>query len=232
MLKIPEICTKLITAYGLQGWWPVKASGKNKANYHPGRYSYPENRQQEFEIMVGAILTQSTSWKNVELAMENLGKNNLLSPEKIRKCDAKKLARVIRPSGYHNQKAKKLKAFAEFYLKGKIDRENLLGVWGIGKETADSIMLYARKEPFFVVDAYTRRVFSRLGLLEGKEGYDSVRGMFEKNLPRRHELHNEYHALIVEHAKSTCTRIPKCAGCSLKSHCAYYRDIWKPQQHL
>jgi len=211
MNSIKKLYEKLLKLYDPQGWWPLlECKGTNPTKtgsikgYHPNDYSYPRNKKQIFEICIGAILTQNTSWPQVEKALLNLRKLKALTPMKIKKLNLEKLKQAIKPAGYFNQKAKKLKIFAEFYinLKGKTPtREELLNVWGIGPETADSILLYAFKVPTFVVDAYTKRIFAKLGLIEKNEQYEKVKKMFEENLPKDFKLYQEYHALIVEHAK-------------------------------
>jgi len=208
MKKIYDI---LLKEYGLQGWWPIlDYIGENPtktgsiSGYHQGDYSFPRNDDERFEICAGAILTQSTAWTNVEKALLNLKKRNVLNEKGIIKLSHGKLKELIRPAGYFNQKAKKLKKFAEFYIKmdGKTPhRDELLDVWGIGPETADSILLYAYKVPSFVVDAYTRRIFSKLGMIDNKSTYDEIKSMFEDSLDRDYRIYQEFHALIVEHAK-------------------------------
>ena len=156
MKTIFSTYNKLYSLYGPQGWWPIE--GK----YHKNNFLYPKNENQKFEICIGAILTQNTSWKNVEKALQKMHENNLIDAKKISRINDNKLARVIISSGYHNQKAKKLKMFAKFYLslKNKTPlRSELLEIWGIGPETADSILLYAYNYPTFVIDAYTKRIF-------------------------------------------------------------------------
>lgn len=216
MNKIAQIYEILLKEHGHQGWWPVKGEDDDKAVYHTKDYSFPRNENEAFEIMAGAILTQNTSWRNVEKAIENLRQNRALNPEAIKKLKINKLAELIKPSGYHNQKAKKLKSFAEFYFSGeKFARENLLAVWGIGPETADSILLYALKKPYFVVDAYTKRIFSRIGLCRIDDKYEDVQKLFHDNLPKDFKLFNEYHALIVEHAKACCGKKKSGDDCCL-----------------
>ena len=202
MNKLYSIYKELLRKYGKQNWWPTTT--KNK----------------QFEICVGAILTQNTSWKNVEKAIKNLVKNKALNKEKIKKLPAKKLAKLIRSSGYHNQKAKKLKEFVNFNKKPT--RENLLEIWGLGPETVDSILLYSYNKPVFVIDAYTKRIFSRIGLCDEKTTYHELQELFHNNLPKKAKLYNEYHALIVEHAKQHCTKTkPKCGTCPLRKQCDY-----------
>lgn len=195
-----KIYKKLLNHFGKQFWWPCK-SGRR------------------FEIIVGAILTQNTNWKNVEKALDNLEKKRLMNKKAISKISLNSLATTIKPSGYYKQKAKKLKAFVSF--SGEITRDNLLSIWGIGPETADSILLYAYNKPYFVIDAYTRRVFTRLGLLKGNENYEEIRNYFEKNIPRSISVYKEFHALIVELAKNYCKNKPLCKKCPLADSCKF-----------
>jgi len=218
MNKIHQIYNILLKLYGLQGWWPLldcKGCNPTKTGsikgYHPNDYSYPRNKKQIFEICIGAILTQNTSWPQVEKTLLNLRELKALTPQSIKKLNLEKLKQAIKPAGYFNQKAKKLKIFAEFYinLKGKTPtREELLDVWGIGPETADSILLYAFKVPTFVVDAYTKRVFSHLGIINKTATYNEIKKLFENNLPKNLKIYQEYHALIVEHAKRYYSKKP------------------------
>ncbi|MFW6014245.1 MAG: endonuclease III domain-containing protein [Nanoarchaeota archaeon] len=202
---------ELLDKYGKQGWWPLldlqdnnSCLSENMRGYHPGNYSYPKTRKQRFEICVGAILTQNTSWQNVEKALINLNEKCLLSPAKILESSPEKLKEAIRSAGYFNQKAKKLMVFSQFFLQliQNPKRDELLNLWGIGPETADSILLYAYNEPVFVVDTYTKRIFSGLSLINGYENYEYIRELFENNLPRDYRIFQEYHALIVEHSKN------------------------------
>ena len=202
---------KLYRHFGPQHWWPGETP---------------------FEVMVGAILTQNTAWKNVERAIENLKKENALSPEEINKMNIEKLAQLIKPSGFYNLKAKRLKSFIERFMEdfhGDIQgmkklekrrlREWLLSIPGIGRETADSIILYAIEKPIFVVDAYTRRIFSRHGFIKGDEDYDEIQEIFHKNLPVDTGLFNEYHALIVRLGKDYCKKQnPLCETCPLRDY--------------
>jgi endonuclease III related protein len=196
-------------ALGAMHWWPAKTP---------------------FEVIVGAVLTQSTSWGNVERAIANLRAARILTPSAIAKSRTSRLAALVRPSGYFRQKAKKLKAFARF-LQGEYGgslkrmfstptahlREKLLSVYGIGPETADSILLYAGNHPVFVVDAYTHRIFGRHGITGNKPDYERVRAMFEAALPRDARLLNEFHALIVNTGKQWCRkRVPHCEKCPLR----------------
>lgn len=196
--RIFAIYRTLLAKHGQQGWWPV--GGK----YHPCDYSYPKTDAQRFEICVGAMLAQNISWKGAGKAVANLHKAGTVDAGKMLKLPLAKLRHAIRPAGYFNQKARKLRVFAKFYrgLRGRMpSREELLSLWGVGPETADSILLYAYNAPSFVVDAYTRRLFGGYGILSGAEKYDEIKKLFEENLPRNAKLYNEYHAVIVAEAK-------------------------------
>jgi endonuclease III related protein len=200
----------LYSAYGPQHWWPGRTP---------------------FEKIVGAILTQNTSWSNVEPCIENLRRERLLTPRAIELVRVSRLAGLIRSSGYFRQKAKKLKAFVHFIRtehQGSLAkmfraptvvlRQQLLGVYGIGPETADSILLYAAEHPVFVVDAYARRILERHGLAEPGHGYEAIRRLFETSLPADVALYNEFHALIVQTGKHYCRpRDPRCSECALKA---------------
>lgn len=193
---------------GPQHWWPAETP---------------------FEVIVGAILTQNTSWKNVEAAIANLKREKLLSPIAMERVSVRRLERLIRSSGYFRQKAKKLKAFVRFLrleyggaLKRMFRtptaelREKLLGVHGIGPETADSILLYAARKEVFVVDAYTKRILSRHGWTEEDVDYEEMRSLVEDNLPRDVSLYNEFHAQFVQVGKNWCRpRDPRCSECPL-----------------
>jgi endonuclease III related protein len=205
---LDEYFNSLFTALGPQHWWPGDTP---------------------FEVIAGTILTQNTSWKNVELALENLRREDLLSVAGIERVNARHLAMLLRPAGYFRQKARKLKAFVKFlraeYAKSLPRmfetptlqlREKLLGVWGIGPETADSILLYAGEQPVFVVDAYTKRLFARHGWIGEKAKYEDVRWMVERQFPGDVRRFNELHALIVSVGKNFCRpQEPKCGECPL-----------------
>lgn len=197
-------------ALGPMHWWPA---------------------QSPFEVIVGAILTQSTAWANVERAIANLRSACLLTPSAMMAVRSQRLAAMVRPSGYFRQKAKKLKAFVRFLqaeyggsLRRMFEsptlelREKLLAVHGIGPETADSILLYAGNHAVFVVDAYTHRILERHGISSGKPDYEGVRSFIEDALPRSPELYNEFHALIVNTGKNWCRKkSPRCEECPLRS---------------
>ena len=183
--------------------------------------------------MVGAILTQAAAWGNVEKALTNLKGAGALSPQALRALPREELARLIRPSGYFNAKTAKLQALAQFMARYGDDldrlfsleltrlREELLGVHGIGEETADSVILYAAGKPIFVVDAYTRRIFTRLGLRPTSSSYLAWQQYFMQSLPWEAPLFNEYHALLVRHGKELCRPHPNCAPCPLLDLCPY-----------
>jgi len=225
------VYNKLYEHFGPQGWWPTTREGKISPTYHSLSYHRPDENE-KYEICVGAILTQNTSWKNVEKALVNLHNANIFSAKEVCRLPVKMLAQLIRPSGYYNQKAERLKSFS-LYLqnnyKGKCSglllketdaaREELLSLKGIGPETADSILLYAGSHKTFVVDAYTRRIGKRLGWFSSDE-YEEIRQMFHSAVPASVEVYNEYHALIVALAKDFCRKEPDCNGCPLILDCA------------
>lgn len=204
-----QIYTRLFKAFGPQKWWPA---------------------QTRFEVIVGAILTQNTNWGNVEKALRNLKSQKLLSPQAFRNISQRKLAVLIKPSGYFNVKAKRLKSFISFLFNeydgnlrkmGKentsILRQKLLAVNGVGPETADSILLYAFNKPIFVVDAYTRRIFYRHNIVDRDEDYVSIQKKFMKSLRHEPQMFNEYHALIVRLGKDFCKPKPLCEQCLLNN---------------
>jgi endonuclease-3 related protein len=203
----------LFAAYGPQHWWPADGP---------------------FEVIIGAILTQSTAWTNVEKAIASLKSAAALSPSALHQMPAGELAQLIRPSGYYNAKAQKLKAFVERLISGydgELDklfaldtdtlRRELLSIHGVGEETADSIMLYAARRPVFVIDAYTRRILSRLGIAPPNQTYSAYQQLFACNLDPDEALFNEYHALLVRHGKDVCRKVPRCDGCCLETLCRH-----------
>jgi endonuclease-3 related protein len=205
-----EFYDSLYRDMGPQHWWPAEGP---------------------FEVIVGAILTQSAAWVNVEQAIANLKQARALTPSALERISMARLRQLIRPSGYYRQKAVKLKDFVRFLRRefgGSLPqmfrtppaklREQLLSVRGIGPETADSILLYAANHPLFVVDAYTRRILIRHGLVNEKATYDDIRALFESNLPRDTQLYNDYHALLVKVGKFWCRpQAPLCRECPLGS---------------
>lgn len=208
--KINTIYSQLHTTMGDRHWWPASSV---------------------YEMMVGAVLVQNTAWNNVDLALKNFGDN--LNPEFVETCDIDELALIIRPSGFHNQKAKKLKALTKWFKhydynieKAKlIDsttiRNELLAIHGVGFETADCIMVYALDKPSFVVDAYARRILERNGCTLPKK-YEDLRLLIEESIPKDLYVYKEYHALLVEHCQEFCSKKnPSCAHCPLVKDCEF-----------
>jgi len=208
--KILKIYSRLEKHFGDLGWWPADSV---------------------FEVILGAILTQNTAWKNVEKAISGLKENRMISPVKIGKMRTSRLAKIIRSAGYHNVKAKRIKEISRFIvtecggvyarLKKRSTRrlrEQLLSVTGVGPETADSILLYALGKPVFVVDAYTKRIFSRHGLVQENATYDEIQVLVHENFPKKTKNLNQFHALLVETAKNFCKKnSPRCEECPLKA---------------
>lgn len=207
--KLTEIYQLLFDRFGRQHWWPGET---------------------RFEIITGAILTQNTNWGNVEKAIANLKSAGCLTAEKMHNLDIAGLAKLIRPAGYYNIKAKRLKNFLSWLFRDydgdltrleRLDTEQLraelLAIKGIGPETADSILLYTFGREIFVVDAYTARIATRHGLVEPGADYEQLRELFESNLPRDRQLFNEYHALLVKVGKNWCKPRAQCAGCPLEN---------------
>jgi len=207
--SLSVIYRRLYSYFGPQQWWPA---------------------QSRFEVMVGAVLTQNTSWPNVEKAIGNLKDKGLLKPKKLYSLRNARLAKLIRPAGYYNLKAKRLKNLLRFFIQryqgnvgkmalveAKALRQELLGVNGIGPETADSILLYGLGKPVFVVDAYTKRILSRHGIIGEGMDYDGVQKLFMLGLKKDARLFNEYHALLVKLGKDFCLKVkPRCLTCPLR----------------
>ncbi|HHW05587.1 MAG TPA: endonuclease III domain-containing protein [Methanothermobacter sp.] len=196
------IYEKLFSAYGEQGWWPI-LDKRCKLSYHPGDYSPPNNRWEIFQVWVGSILAQNTTWKMASRALINLAKARALNPYSIIEMNHSKFSRLIKPAGFLNRKAKYLKEISKFFisLEGVPGRDELLSIKGVGDETADTILLYAYKIPEFIVDSYTRRILKRIKLIKGDENYMEIKKLFEDNLPSDYRIFQEYHALLVEHGK-------------------------------
>ena len=213
--KVLEVYNLLLSTFKEQGWWPRFNKKENKFVYDEGFKSSKPDKEEAFIISLSAILAQNINWKNVEKSVINLNKENLLSKEALINVDINKLAELIKHAGYFNQKAKKIKKFLEFNK--ELSRESLLEVWGIGDETADSILLYAYNFPIFVIDAYTKRIFNRIGFK--LKSYKEFQELFHKYLPKDYKLFNEYHALLVELAKKNCKKIPICDNCPLNKVC-------------
>lgn len=207
-----DIYAVLLEKQGFQHWWPGDT---------------------DLEVCVGAMLTQNTAWSNVEKAINNIKAGSLMSLDSLLSAGEKHISTLIKPAGYFNQKAKYLYGFCEFLKKNPLSelkkkelldvREALLGVKGIGKETADSILLYALDFPIFVVDAYTKRIFSRIGICNEDIDYDDMQNIFHKNIVTDIELFKDYHAQIVMLGKDTCRKTPKCESCILRKQklCSY-----------
>ena len=217
---LKRVYRRLYSRYGPQYWWPGEGP---------------------LDVVLGAILTQSAAWTNVELALRNLKAAGCWSLEAIHCRPQDELAETIRPSGYFNAKARKLKAFAghvcrryngdlNAFLSQDTDhlRAELLSIHGIGPETADDILVYAARKPSFVIDSYTRRILQRMGLVPAgqKDHYQDYQALFHDNLPMETPLFNEYHALLDRHAKEACTKTPRCSGCCLRDLCRTGRD-WR-----
>ena len=208
--RLMKIYTDLYEHFGPQGWWPGETA---------------------FEIAIGAILTQNTAWSNVEKAIGNLKGKKLLDPYRLDELSSEELATLIRPAGYYNIKAKRIKNFIKrliedfegslntlFALDLQDARKWLLSISGIGPETADSILLYAGEKPIFVVDAYTYRVLSRHEIIFGDESYEEVQEIFQKNLINDVKFFNEFHALFVAVGKHYCVKNkPRCALCPIRT---------------
>lgn len=208
--RIAEVYRALSRAYGPQDWWPAEDA---------------------FEMMVGAILIQHTAWRNAEKALDNLRRAGLLEPQRLLRISGPRLAALIRPAGMPRVKTKRLGNFLRWYQKqgGFEDlqrratpdlRSELLAVNGIGRETADDVLVYAFRRPVFVVDAYARRIFRRFGLISGAEGYEQIRKRVEGAMPDDPHRLGEFHALLVAHAKASCRSRPLCDGCCLRRRCA------------
>jgi len=217
MNEIKKIYNILLKEYRSQGWWPIVDIKSRISVYNKNFSKRKRTKDEQFEICIGAILTQSTSWKNVEKALLALKISGSLNKEKLKSISSAKLANLIKSAGYFNQKAKKIKSFIKY--KEKISREGLLTIWGCGNETVDSMLLYAYNQPVFVIDAYTRRIMSRLKLCKENTSYEELQNLFHQNLKKDYSLFNEYHALLVEHAKQYCRVKPLCNDCPLRKMC-------------
>ena len=198
--ELMNIFNELYEDYGQQNWWPGEG----------------------LEIAIGAVLTQQTNWNNVERALQKLREEDCLNLDCLQKINLERLEELVRPSGYYRVKAKRLKNLVELLKINPFpDRETLLSVKGLGNETVDSILLYLFKKLFFVIDAYTFRIFNRIGLYSGKK-YLELQQIFMDNLPNDLQLYQEYHALLVKHAKVCCTKNnPQCETCVIKDNCLF-----------
>ena len=215
--ELNDVYDRMLDRYGPQHWWPAET---------------------QFEVMVGAVLTQATSWTNVEKAISNLKAAGAMTPGALRQLPERRLASLLYSSGYYNAKARKLKALAEFLGQRYSDdpeamagqdtevlRRELLEVHGIGEETADDILLYAAGKTVFVVDAFTKRVMHRLGLAAERGNYSAFQALFIEALPSDPTMFGEYHALLVRHAKDVCKKRPLCRDCCLLDVCPTGRKV-------
>jgi len=217
--ELLTIYEKLLAHFGKQGWWPLIDAATGASQYHVG---VPSNEEKRFEICVGAILTQNTQWDpNVVKALQNLKQQGVLDKQHLATISLAKLGSLITSAGYFNQKAKKLQIFATYY--GPMTRETLLNLWGLGPETVDSILLYAYGQPYFVIDAYTKRIMERIGFQE--QEYDALQHLFHQHLSKDVQLFKEFHALFVALGKDICLKQhPLCSRCPLQKLCAYARS--------
>lgn len=232
LYTIKKIYLFLFKEYGPQGWWPLiklfinPLSRDWRDGYHPKNYNYPIDQFQIFEICLGVVLTQNTNWNNARKALINLSKRDLLTPNKILQTNKKIIQEAIKPSGYFNQKTDRIKRIAQLFLdlkNQKPTREDLLSIKGIGPESADSILLYGYHQPYFVVDSYTSRIINRIfGLNISK--YEEIANIFytaylNTDFEEKTKIFNEYHALIVKHAKEFCSTHPRCSDCVIRFLC-------------
>lgn len=208
-LLLPRYFDRMLQAFGPQHWWPART---------------------RLEVILGAILTQNTSWRNAALALKGLRERGLISVDRLELCSRSEIETLLRPAGFFRQKARTIRNFLNwlnekcggsltvmFKRSSEIVRKDLLSIQGLGPETVDAILLYAGRRPFFVADAYTRRIFGRHGLIPLNSAYSSVQDFLHRRLPRDPALFNEYHALLVEVGKRYCKRsAPACGGCPLE----------------
>lgn len=232
MRQFRKVYQALLRRHGPQGWWPIVNPKTMQSEYGLG---VPRGEEDFFEVAIGALLAQNVSWKNAAEALGNIKRARLLAPGKLLKVEHEKLAELIRPARYFNQKTKSIghfvrwwrenvpsfQALAEADLAGL--RTRLLAVNGIGRETADSMLLYGLGRKIFVIDIYTRRLLASLGLITGTESYDEIQQLFHRHFRGSVEEHKEFHALIVAHAQVSCRKSPVCDGCCLARLCARSR---------
>ncbi len=240
MESLARVFSSLYRSYGPQGWWPLPSralwDGFDDRGYHPGIFGIPDAEGGRWEVICGAILTQNTSWTNAERALLALSEEGISSPDDLLSCPLGRLLDLVRPSGYFNQKAERLRSMAAFIIAhpGMPTREELLSLNGVGNETADSILLYAWHQPVFVVDTYTVRFLGRLGHIDASilpksasKRYEYVQNIILKSLSNipapvhlsRTDYFAEFHALIVMHAKLHCASRPDCVACPLEQRC-------------
>ncbi|MBN2149859.1 MAG: hypothetical protein JW839_00305 [Candidatus Lokiarchaeota archaeon] len=237
--EIGEIYHLLLNEYGNQGWWPLSRYYSAGAlpptvptGYHEGDYRPPEGDEDVLEVIVGAILAQNVSWIGVEKAIRAIKRRNGFSMASLRSIPDAEMQDLIYTTRFYREKAKRIRDALDAISSAGLSRlherpaeglrEFFLSIKGIGRETADSIVLYAFKKPLFVVDAYTRRLFSRLGLVDKSEDYDAIQAFFQGSVARDHETYNEYHALVVAHCVRACKKAdPRCGACVLRKRCKY-----------
>lgn len=228
MLSVQKLYDMFLIHYGPQNWWPLIDLNQGKSRYL-GNKRLEDNER--LEIILGAILTQNISWTNVEKALLVLKRENMIDAKTLHKAEDSSIASMIRPTGYYNQKTKKIKNFLNWlsqfdysfdnilFLDTTALRAQLLGINGIGAETADTILLYALNRKSFVIDAYTRRILSRMGIIYGKNDYDSLQLLFHEDFHASINDYKEFHALFVEHCKRACLKKPGCGICFLSLYC-------------
>ena len=222
----------LLDHYGPQGWWPTTPPGSTVPVYDRGQDNDNLTEEQRWEIIVGAVLTQNTAWRNVTMALTALSEAQSLALPAMAAAEMSELSRLIRPSRYYNQKARRLGGLAvhlleqhqgkpSLFLAGTTDlvRCRLLALPGIGPETADSILLYADHRAILVIDAYTRRIATRIGLAREGASYVDLQALFMDKLPGDADLFNQFHALLVRHAATFCTSRPRCERCCVSGQC-------------
>lgn len=233
--KLETLYRRLFDGLGPQGWWPLSwragQRGFDARGYHPDIGDFPLGERDRFEISLGAILTQNTAWANVEKAIAGLYGIGVMNAKALVACPEEELKTAIKPCGYYNQKAKKLRIAFSFLSGARLGRgsppkrEELLSLWGIGPETADSILLYAYGFPIFVIDAYTRRLLSRLGVIDGTASYSALQEAISSGLPLDSRLFGEYHALIVKLCATFCRKVPLCGACPLGRACRHRKAV-------
>lgn len=225
MIDVYRFYEILWDRYGYPGWWPVYSKksleGFDSAGYRLYLPAYPLPQDEIDQIVISAVLTQNTAWTNVEKALSELSYKGCLTKEAVMQGPLSDLKMWIRSSGCYNQKAEKLKKICNYLsCVDRPDRKGLLSVWGIGPETADSILLYAYAEPLFIADAYARRVFSRLGLLPLRMEYQAAADVVHGCTPGDWEWYQNFHGLIVAFAKEFCKKKPLCSGCPARPYCS------------
>lgn len=233
-----QLFQQLFGIFGPQGWWPTTPPGEVVPRYYPNQPDRPLNPSEQWEVAVGAILVQNTNWtNNAEKALIALNENAAFDLGGIAAMDEAGLAALIRSAGFLNQKAKRIQYLASYLLKnysgditallGKpapVLRRELLSFSGIGDETADSILLYAARNPIFIADAYARRVYARFGRVGDRVSYAELQVLVMAESPPDTAFFNEYHALLVRHAVTWCLKVPLCEECPLQERCGYCRS--------